>query len=192
MARLNDLLIINAEIDRMHRMLRNNAEQRAFAQMRRPVNYEHSFATLGALLGTFPVAALYLNIYFRHAGDMGWGMTLFVVANILTAVAGYIFGALVGKLARIAREYDWVTMTVFLIFVGGAWGLISGFIGGLALFIFGAFFGGAIGAVVGALTLPVFAVAHRLINVAGYIERRQLIAIAGGISLTAAAFIFGR
>ena len=189
--RLNNLLNLNAETARQQQLFSSNAQRRAFQMMQRPVNFERTFAAFGAFLGTFPVAAIYLRIYFHRAGDIGWLMIFFVVANILTALAGYFFGALVGKFARNAQQYDWITMTVFLTLVGGAWGMISGFIGGLAIFIVGAFFGGAIGSVVGALAMPVFAITHRLNNIAGFIERRQLIALAGGISLTAAAYIFG-
>lgn len=190
--RLNNLLVLNAETARSRQMFKNSAERAAFLLMQRPVNFEHTYAILGGFLGTFPPAAIYLNMYFRHSGELGWWMALFVVANILTAIAGYYLGAAVGKIARIIENYDWVTMTVFLAVVGAAWGMISGFIGGFVLFIVGAFVAGAIGTVVGALALPTFGFAHRMLNAAGHLERQQVIALAGGISIAIAAFIFGR
>lgn len=184
--------MLNAQTAQSRQIFKDNAERTALLMMRRPVNFEHAFATLGAFLGTFPPAAIYMNIYFRHSGEMGWGMALFVIANIITAIAGYFLGALVGKIARIAQNYDWITMTVFLTVAGAIWGMLSGFIGGFILFIIGAFVGGAIGAVVGAIALPTFSIAHRILETAGYLARREVTALAGGISLTIAAFILGR
>jgi len=184
--------MLNGETARSRQLFNTKAERTAFLMMRRPVNFEHAFATLGAFLGTFPPAAIYLNIYFRRSGEMGWGIALFVIANIITAIAGYFLGGIVGKIARIAQNYDWIRMTIFLTVVGATWGMLSGFIGGFVLLIIGAFVGGAIGSVVGAMALPTFSIAHRLLDTAGYLERRQAIALAGGISLTIAAFIFGR
>src|SRR5690348_576471 len=88
-ARLNNLLVLNAETARSSQMFKNKAERTAFLLMGRPVNFEHTYATFGAFLGTFPPAAIYLNMYFRHSGELGWWMALFVVTNILTALAGY-------------------------------------------------------------------------------------------------------
>ena len=191
-ARLNSLIVLNAENARLRSRFISESERTAFGLMRRPEDFEHAFAAFGGFIGVVAPAAIFLSMSLRHAGDLGWLVAVFVAANILTAIVGYFLGSVVGKIARLTYNHDWITMMVFLTIVGGAWGLISGFIGGLVIFIVGAFFGGAIGMVVGALTLPVFAAVHRMINTAGYIERRQLIALAGGISMTAAAFIFGR
>ncbi|HYJ90707.1 MAG TPA: hypothetical protein VEV84_05315 [Pyrinomonadaceae bacterium] len=191
LARLNQLIILNAENARSRSEFKSDAERRAFLMMRKPVNFERSFATFGGFLGTFPPASIYLNIYVRHPGDMGWLLALFVLANILTAITGYFLGALVGKVARMAEQKDWITMTVFLTIVGGTWGLVSGFTGGIIIFLVGAFFGGALGLIVGAAALPIFAIFHRLINSAGYIDRPHLTALTASISLTIAAFIFG-
>jgi hypothetical protein len=189
--RLNYWLALNAETARRHSMFRTEAEKRAYQMMSRPLNSEETFATLGGFLGTFTPASIYLKIYFSNAGSMGWVLGMFVLANIITAFAGYYLGALIGKIARMTEEKDWITMTVFLFFLGGAWGAVSGFIGGLIILIIGAFVGGFFGLFVGAAALPIFTIFHRILSVRGYIDRRQAIPLAAGISLIISAYIFG-
>jgi hypothetical protein len=140
--------------------------------MRHPLGFEEAFAALGGFLGTFIPASIYLHMHFSHTGSLGWFLAPFVLANIVTALTGYYLGALMGKIARMAEAKDWITMTVFLTFLGGAWGAVSGFIGGLVVLIVGAFFGGILGIFVGAPALPVFAILHRILSVRGFIDSR--------------------
>jgi len=189
--RLDLLRALNAETERRRSFFGTEAEKRAYLMIRNPINFEEAFAILGVFLGMFPPAAIYLNMHFANPGSMGWLLALFVLANIVTAAAGYYLGALVGKIVRFVEKKDWVTMTVFLILIGGAWGAISGFAGGLFIFLIGSLYGAFFGILVGAAVLPVFSILHRLLNVRGFIDRRQAIPLAVGMSLIVSAYIFG-
>lgn len=190
--RLDRLLALNAETAARGAMFRTEAERRSYLMMRNPVDFERTFALLGGFLGTVPPAAIYLNLYITKTGSMGWLLALFVLANIVTAFAGYYLGAVTGKVVRFAEKRDWATMTVLLIFTGGLWGGASGFAGGMFIFIVGAFFGAIFGMLVGAFALPIFAILHRMLQICGFIDRRQLIPLAAGLSLIVSAFILGR
>src|ERR1051325_6986563 len=109
--RLDLLLTLNAETERRRFFFRTEAEKRAYLMMRDPINPEEAFAMLGVFLGMFPPAAIYLAMHFANPGSLGWVLSLFVMANIVTALVGYYLGALVGKIARFAAKRDWITMT---------------------------------------------------------------------------------
>jgi hypothetical protein len=188
---LEQLLLQNEAAARFRRAFPTEAEHRAFEFMRSPVSVEDASALLGALLGVFPPVAICIRVFWRAFADSGVVLFLIAIPITVTAFTGYGLGRIVGKIISVAEEKDWITMTVFLTLVGGAWGAVSGFAGGLPIFVVGAFFGGFFGMIVGAVALPLFAVFHRLLNTAGYVDRSRLLPLAVGTSLTISAFILG-
>lgn len=82
-------------------------------------------------------------------------------------------------------------MLLALPFVGILWGILAGGAGGIIIFVVGAVFGAMLGAAVGSVALPVFAIFHRLLKTGEFIDRRQFLPLAFGITLIISAFILG-
>src|SRR5436190_17082521 len=124
-SRLSLLIALNTENEKRRRMFANRDDARAVALMRNPLKSEKALAMFGLLLGISPPAALFIK--FLIAGSVPWWFAgFFIIANCLTAIAGYYSGVLVGTIVRLAEEKDWITMIFFLFFMGSAWGAFCG------------------------------------------------------------------
>jgi hypothetical protein len=76
-------------------------------------------------------------------------------------------------------------------FIGILWGILTGGLGGILIFIIGAVFGGILAAMVGSVAVPSFTVFHRLLKKGDVMERNQFLPIASGITFIISAFILG-
>ncbi len=161
--------------------------------MTRPVSTEDSFARFGFWLGLLPPAAIFLRILTApgFGGDKVlrfWG-ALFLLMNLICCVIGWKFGGHLGRTSGNPRSRKWLAYVFRSLLMALLWALVTGSLGGVIGFFFGAVVGVFCAMPVALATFPVFAVLHRIQSHDGMIEARDLRTIAIGIPLTAAAMI---
>lgn len=190
--RLNRLLALNAESSRQKELYRSPREKLEAETMRRPLSFEQAFAYFGLMLGAFPPATIILKMLVGDASLHGpdfWIFLVFAFANIVTAVAGYFSGILVGKAVReIMKLRGWKRMAL-LPFLGLTWGLVSGGAGGIFIFLIGSIVGAVIGGAVGTVALPTFALLHHFTRRGESIDTKYFLPLALGITFAICAFI---
>jgi hypothetical protein len=192
--RLDALLKINAETAREKSLFASEREKVEAGLMKNPLSNEQAFAYFGLLLGTFMPATLFLRILLdagRFPSNEAWIIGIFAVVTLISAIVGHFSGKLVGKIVRQIENFSWLKMVLLLPFVGIIWGMAAGGAGGVIIFLIGAIFGGALGAAVGSVALPAFAILHRLLKKGDRIDRKHFLPLAFGITLTISAFMLG-
>lgn len=192
--RLDSLLAINAEIAREKSLFQSERERTEKSLMSNPLTSKQAFAYFGLLLGTFPPAAIFARFFMNASSfrnDEIWLIGVIAIVNLISAVVGYFSGKLVGRIVGGLEEMSWTKMLLILPFVGILWGILSGGAGGIIIFIVGAVFGAALGAMVGGVALPAFAISHRLLKKGDAIDRKHFLPFAFGITFIICAFIFG-
>lgn len=175
-------------------MFRFRHEELESELMECPLSIEKTFSRFGLLLGTLPPAAIFTRILldtrsFRN--EDFWILGVIVIVNLLSALVGYFSGGFIGKTVFELEKSSWTKMILALPFVGMLWGILAGGAGGIIILFFGAFFGAILGALVGSVSLPLFAVFHRLLKQGDKIEEKQFLPLAYGIALIISAFILG-
>lgn len=193
-ARLNSLLAANAEYSRENDRFGSAEEEFEASLLENPISNDKAFALFGLFMGAFPPFAFLAQIFF-NANDFrvedSWVVVLLLVVNVVTAIAGYFSGKIVGKVVGELEKVNWLLMLLALPFIGSLWGMVSGAAGGLIFFGIGAVFGGMIGGMAGTVALPVFAVLHRIFKKGDVIDKKILLPLALGVSIGIAAFIAG-
>ena len=193
-ARLDWFLIQNAENARIKAKFRSELERMEIELMKYPVPAADAFAYFGSFLGGIPLFTLTLRALFESTGadssSVGMIVLMFVVAAASSAF-GYFSGKLVGPVTLRIEHFRWSTMLPLLPIVGFIWGAVAGAGGGLLAFGIGAIFGFFIGGFVGAISVPLFIVVHRLIRRGESIELKHFIPLSFGIVLILCAFILG-
>ena len=192
--RLNSLLAVNAETAREKSTFRSEQEKIAAALMSNPMSAEKTFAYFGLLLGTFPPLAMFIRFFSEKGifrGEDFWILGVVAVVNLISAIVGYFSGKLVAKIVCELEKLSWHYMILALPFVGILWGMMAGGAGGIIIFLFGAFFGAALGGAVGSIALPVFTLFHRLLKKGDQFDLKHFLPIAFGITFIIAAFILG-
>ena len=161
--------------------------------MRRPVAPENAYGLFGLLLGTLPPAAIFTRIFgHEFSVDGSAEMVVFcLVMNVICASVGFGMGKAFGRTVVELEKSSWSKMLALTPLVGAIWAIVTGFSGAMIFFVIGGFFGAMFALPVGILAFPLFAILHRLMNRAGKIERRHLLPISIGLTLTIAAFILG-
>jgi hypothetical protein len=160
-----------------------------------PVSTEEAFAKFGAYLGIFPPFAIFARILtgngrgFSSDGVLLLGL-LFVLMNVVCWLAGRKCARVLGRMLGDPRAWHWLGYALLSLPVGMLWGIMTGGLGGLVAFGFGAIVGVLCAVPVGLATFPVFAVLHRIQSHGGMIEERDLRTLAVGIPLAAAALIW--
>jgi hypothetical protein len=193
-ARLNWLLEVNTREQLRRRRFRSAREEYELQLMRRPLDSKRAFAVLGAMLGLLPPAAIFIKMFGYGLGGSGGGALLFFVCllmNLTCAGMGYLMGSALAKpLEQLGRE-TWTKMLLGVPCLGAAWGAVTGFMGGLIFFGFGAVFGSVFAIPVGALAFTLFAVLHRVVARGAMIDARHFWPLACGTTLVASALILG-
>ncbi len=193
--RLDLLISVNREYAQQDEIFRSEKEKLEADLMKNPLSNEQAFSYFGFLLGLLPPAAIFAKFITESGGLQNnedfWVIFLLVLVNITSAVVGFYSGKIIGKLVLALEHQTWHRMLLFLPFLGFLWGVISGGIGGVFLFIIGAVFGGMIGGVVGAVALPVFTIFHRLLKSGDKIESKLFMPLAFGIVLIISTLILG-
>jgi len=175
-------------------MFRTERERTEAALMSNPLSIEKTFALFGLLLGTFPPLAMFIRFFAEKGifrGEDFWIVGVLAIINLITATVGYFSGKLIGKIVGNLEDYSWSYMLFILPFIGIFWGILAGGAGGIIIFGIGAFFGAALGAMVGMVALPALAVFHRLLKKGDQFDRKHFLPIAIGITFIISAFILG-
>jgi MFS family permease len=162
--------------------------------MKNPLSIEQAYSYFGIFLGAFPPAALFTRFLIDSKGlrtDDFWIVGVLAIVTLITTVVGYFSGKLIARMVRKIEEFSWIKMILLLPFIGILWGIMAGGAGGAVIFLVGAIFGGALGAMVGAFALPTFTVFHRLLKKDDQIDRKHFLPLALGISLVVSAFMLG-
>ena len=178
------------------KLFRRESHEYEAAIMRRPVAIKDAFGQFGLLLGTLPPAAIFYLfstevLRLHQAPSAVFFVSLFLLMNVVCAVVGRAMGRVLSESSLFSERKSWTFMLLLMPIIGLAWGLVTGFFGGLLFFGIGGFFGMAIAAPIGALAFTVFAILHRILERGGQIERRHFLPVAYGISLAFAAFFLG-
>lgn len=193
--RLDLLISANREYAHREEIFSSDKEKLEADLMKNPLTNEQAFAYFGFLLGLFPPAAIFAKIFIESDGLQNsedfWIIFLLMLVNTTSAIVGFYSGKIIGKLVLALENQTWHKMILTLPFLGFLWGIISGGIGGVFLFIVGAVFGGMIGGAVGAVALPVFTVFHRILKCGDKIESKLFIPLALGITLIISTLILG-
>lgn len=190
--RLNLLIAKNAEYENENSISTSEREKFEATLMENPLSAEKAYSYFGLLLGTFPPAAIFIKLFiegFIPRGNEIWLIPVMVLVNSIAALKGYVSGKLMGKIILKFERYSWFSMLFILPFLGFSWGLTTGCIAGLFLFVVGALFGGVIGGIVGSFALPAFTTLHRLLKRDDKIDRKDFVPIALGITFVISAFI---
>ena len=155
------------------------------------LDFKRTYSYLGAMLGVFPPASFFaLFITASNPTNVEvWIIALLTGVNTVTAVVGYFFGKVVGNLLYDRDNRSLAFYILFLPFLGFLWGVIAGAVGGVFLFIVGAFFGAIIGGTVGMIALPAFYAMHRLLKHGEYLEMKYFLPVATGIVYSICAVI---
>jgi hypothetical protein len=195
--RLTAILAANAEIKLDKLLYHNDLEKAERDLMKNPLTNEKAFARFGLMLGTFPPMMIFgsflLNEFRHNPSNEKWlPVFLLLFVNIVCAVAGYYSGKnIISQFIAKAETYSWSSMILLMPFIGILWGIITGGIGGVFIFIIGAFFGAIIASMVGSVALTTFTVFHRLLKRGDSIEQKHFLPVAFGITATICAFILG-
>lgn len=191
--RLEMLLAENARFAELEGLSMSDQDSLEGSLLKNPLNTERALAILGLMTGAIPTTAILIKLIANAEGfDRFALVSMIAVFSIAaTSVAGFFSGKLVGRILSDLERKPWIVMLAALPFLGTVWGLLSGAAGGFILFGFGAVFGGAIGALVGAAVLVAFGILHRLLKKGDNMESNHFIPVALGITVSVAAFILG-
>lgn len=193
-ARLRWLVAFHAREESRRKLFRHPRDEWEVGLMRRPVATRRAYALLGALLGTFPPAAIFYQLFggqlFRASHV--WGLlSLTLLMNACCCLAGWRTGAAVGRRVDDAESLTWHRMIVTAAALGAAWGVAAGGLSGLVFFGLGAFVGPVFAVPVGAAGFVLFTALHRLVSRGGMIDARHLWPLAWGVAATITAAILG-
>jgi|SRR5688572_2494832 len=187
--RLAHLLSVNHLAQQPH-----PSEEELQRCMTHPISQTRAFALFGAMLGAFGPLSLGVVLFFgdgRTSGDELLFPLLFSLANLTTAIVGFFTGRVVGNFVAMTHKFRILSAVPLLVLIGIIWGGVSGFAGGLFLFLIGSLVGAVIGAAFGGVASLMFGVIYRFLQIGGSIERRQFIPLALGTTLILCAFILG-
>jgi hypothetical protein len=187
-------LKINAETEHQKSLYASDREKIEAELMENPLSTEQTFSYFGLLLGTFPPAAFFLRFLLdgrNFRTDDLWIIGVFAIVNLVSAIVGYFSGRFIGRIVRQIEKASWPKMILLLPLVGILWGSVTGGAGGAVIFIVGALFGGFLGAMVGSIALPLFAIFHRLLKRGDRIDRKHFLPLAFGITFIISAFALG-
>lgn len=193
---LNYWLMRDSENETDKKTFRRANHEFEAALMRRPVTPEMAYGQLGLLLGIIPPAAIFSRflVELTRPGiepSVLVFVPLFVLMNIICAFVGRGMGRSMANTVVSLERSSWTMMLLTIPFVGLLWGIVTGFIGGLLFFGFGAIGGFFIAAPIGAIAFTLFTIFHRLLERGTLIDRQQLLPLTFGISLTIAGAILG-
>lgn len=187
---LNLLREANAKIAQKKSFYPNRESEITAASLSLKLDFKKTYAYLGAMLGVFPPASFFaLFIAKSNAPNEIWLVALLIGVNMVTGFVGYFFGKVVGSLLHDRDNRSFTFYLFFLPFLGFLWGAIAGAVGGIFLFIIGAFFGAIIGGSVGMIALPAFYALHRLLKHGEYLELKYFLPVATGIVYSISAVI---
>ena len=192
--RLTNLLEINAGIAREKSLYRSDRERVEAGLMTKPIDSKKAFSYFGLLIGTMPPFALVFKIISETAAVERMPVLFLVLlgaAGVTTGVVGYASGRFVPAAISGFGRFRLANHVVLLSLVGFVWGAVSGAIGGLFIFIIGAFVAAIAGGVIGAVTLPLLVAFHIALRRGDLIEVKHFLPVAFGITLSLCAFILG-
>jgi hypothetical protein len=180
---------LDPEVQR-RRLVREKEERRALT-MHRPLTTEQTYRWFGTFLGLFPPLALFGRFIMASGvySDASLIVALCVGMNVVCCVAGRKFGAFLGRKFGNPRTRSRTSFAFTTLFMAIFWGVVTGGLGGLLCFGFGAIFGILFAVPIALAAFPAFAILHRLISRGGMIEARHTWPLAFGIPLTIAAMI---
>lgn len=190
--RLAALIAANAETDRRNKLYPTLAVEAEVVAMRRPLTPEDAFAYFGLMIGLLVPASMFIAFALASSGYTEWIVyTLTTLTTITTTVAGYLFGKVVGRsVDKIASRPGHIRFMLLLL-IGALWGIAAGAMGGVFIFIIGAFFGAVLGGIVGSIALPAFALPYYAVRKGDMIDTRHFLPLAFGVTLAICSLVFG-
>lgn len=192
--RLAALLFANAVVARDRRIFRNDRERLEAALLVRPTESKRVFAYFGFMISVMPATTIAVRV--ASFGDsMDPSQLLFVIlilgAALLSGTVGYATGKCIPAIIESVGSFRVPNRLAMYSLVGFIWGAIAGSTGGLLLFVLGSIVAGLLGAVVGAITVPILVLAFEGLRRGDSIELKLFLPIAFGITLSVCAFMLG-
>src|SRR5688500_17447833 len=93
--RLSTLLAANAEIELEKKLYPTRHEQIEAALIKNPISVKKAFSYFGLMLGTFPPAAIFLQVLPPGRQETGL-LLLLLFVNFICALTGFFSGKLIG------------------------------------------------------------------------------------------------
>jgi hypothetical protein len=190
------LLAENAEYERRAALYRTAQEEIESLSMYQPRTTAESYRLLGMLLGAFAPAAYFARFdgfglvpWTSHGNPALFFLLLFM--NAVCVAVGLNMGKVVGRMMEKFSRASWSKMILFSLLMALFWAAVTGYAGGVIVFVIGGFFGVGFALPVALAAFPAFAAIHRLMERGHLIEKKHLLPIAYCISLTISAFILG-
>jgi len=174
-------------------LYRTEAERIDYSLMTWPIDSRKTFAVFGLMIGLMPPVALVLKgIGETTPGDrVDVFLAVLTAAGIATGIIGYVTGRFIPAAISYTSKFRFPNRVFLLSMIGLAWGMVSGAIGGLFLFIIGSILAGIVGGLVVAVVLPVLVALRSFVRRGDFIEVKHFLPIAFGITLTLCALILG-
>lgn len=160
--------------------------------MEGPRTTEQSYASLGALLGLLPPAAMFGRFLTSFDSRNEQGLVLFgicLLMNLICWAVGRAMGSWAGRKMGDPRARAWHELVAAAAFLACLWGVVTGAAGGVIVFGIGAAAGALLAVPVGLGGFLLFAPLHRLLARGGMIEARHLRPLALGVAGAIAALI---
>ena len=164
--------------------------------MSHPLTARRAYARFGMLLGLLPPAIIFarmLGYGFTppFAGDGALIFILCLAMNVVCCLMGRLMGSALSRALERMNRWSWSKMLLMLPLIGAAWGGVTGAVGGLIFFGFGAVFGFVSAIPVGMIAFTLFAPFHRLLARGGMIDARHFWPLACGVTMIVSALILG-
>lgn len=187
--RLELLLILNSE----HELNSSFNEEVEAKAIRSPMGPTQVFSYFGLMLGSLPPASFFISLIFKNGyhPPPPFVIGLMIATVFAASLTGYQSGKLVGAISKRIETRRFSKRIICFALTGLIWGIAAGAAGGVFLFIIGAFFGAAIGGIVGVVAVPLFSIPYLAVKRGTLIERRQFLPISLGVTLMICAYILG-
>ena len=190
--RLAHLLRLNADIARRKSLFKSEPQRRKAMLMTRPMDSRRAFGIFGAMMGSLPPLALAVQILVDSRGRLTGLFLLIAAAAVVTTIVAFQIGrSYVPGALRYISGFSLPNRLALWSFLGLVWGAVSGAAGGLLILLVGSIFAGIVGAMIGAIAVPLMVGLHSSVRVGDFIETKHFLPIAFGVILSICAFILG-
>ena len=190
--RIAELAARSAEMASERNRYSNDQERLAAETMKRPISTRASYTIFGSAIGFLPTFSVALAILKTSGPDTEktilW-VTSFWIAAFVTGTFGGLLGKYAAKFTENARSRRLSVHLSLLPFIGAIWGGAAGALGGVFVFVIGAFFGAVIGGMIGFVAVPIFSLLHGMMRQGDSVELGHLLPITFAIVGTLSAAI---
>ena len=192
--RLAILLEANETISRQRSLYRTDWERIEASLMTSPIDSKKAFSHFGFMIGIMPPATVAIRAMEGASPGESFAVVfivLLLLASVATGIAGFFVGKSVPAAIDSVRSFRLPNRLAMFAVIGMVWGAGAGAVGGFFLLVVGSIFAGLAGAIVGAFTVPLMAIAYEALRLGDRMEMKHFLPVAFGITLSVCALIIG-